>query len=89
MKNRRSSATDAAIASSRIVDRTRFTLRNTILLTLPLVFVIGWFVAVYFFQFDMTRTFFSDAANMFIVQQTMLNSIDLVQKVLDPTMVRA
>jgi hypothetical protein len=75
------------MVSSRIVDRTRFTLRNTILLTLPLVFVIGWFVAVYFFQYAMTRTFFSDAANMFIVQQTMLGSIDLVQKILDPSSV--
>lgn len=69
-------------------DTTHFATKNTILLTLPLLFVIGWFVAVYAIENTMTNSLFSYSCNIFISQQLTLAGIDLVYLTFSATGVR-
>jgi hypothetical protein len=65
------------LIDSKILDNTGYAGRNMILLTSPLVLVIGWLIAVYYVEKSMTDTFFSNAAAIYTLLQTSLSALTL------------
>lgn len=71
----------------KIHDNTGFALRNAILLTLPLVMVMGWFTGIYFLDRTMIATVWSEQAQRYLMQTNAITVLELADDLVAPTTV--
>jgi hypothetical protein len=69
-------------------DTTLFTLKSTSMLTAPICTVLLWFSLIYYMDNTMSRQIWTHSVHEYVVQQTGMNVVNILDTVLIPTAVR-